>query len=910
MADKRISQLVERTDIANNDVVPIVASGATTTNKATISSIQEFMQENLDLGVTSVGITLGSSGTDVSVTGSPITTSGNITINLPTASATNRGLLSSADWTTFNNKQASGNYVTLDTDQTITGAKTFSQDIFVNGRKIGRGSGNITSNTVVGNSALRDNTTGSENSAFGGNSLRQITTGSANTAIGFGSMINSETGSGNTAIGNSTLSGNNGSNNIAVGNSAGRYIAGGTVVNETCLNSVYLGANTRPSLDGNTNEIVIGQNAIGQGSNTVTIGNSSTTLNKLFGRLIHADAVNADESATLGQVNTSLAGYVTLNTAQNITAPKGFINSGGGTCVTLNHTSGSGVALDIIKNGNNEAIRVTKTSGSGNAITVVGANIEVLGNFVKTGGTSTQYLMADGSTSTLTNPVTGTGANGQVAFWNGTNSQTGDNGLFWDNTNKRLGVGTSTPLGKLQITNTNNGNVTTGLYLKNSTGINGGIAIDFDNTGSDNIQARINSLRTNDSNFSTALVFSVNTSSGMLTESIRISTSGNLLVGTTTDAGFRLDVNGTARVQGAATFSSSLTANGSLSGFQGATHNLLIDWSSESQITTLTNTDLFFGTNAQRRMTIKAGGNVGIGTDSPSATDWNASATLLHIYQNSTNGSVLKLESSNASGIVAVGNNAMALGTTTDDALTLVTNATERVRIQNLASGGFLKATNNGSLFVSLSSPYHEFNNSVNSNNTIFNSDAETLNTDGIVRIDAARTTTDNSFYVLTYYNSGVGLYRFRVADSGNVTNTNNSYGALSDIKLKENITDASPKLDDLLKVKVRNYNLIGEETKQIGVIAQELEEVFPSMIDESQDFEDVDVPQLDEEGNEVLNEEGEIVSTKERVSKGTTTKSVKYSVFVPMLIKAIQEQQEIINEMRAEIDSLKNQIK
>jgi hypothetical protein len=126
MADKRISQLVERTDIANNDVVPIVASGATTTNKATISSIQEFMQENLDLGVTSVGITLGSTGTDVSVSGSPITTSGNITINLPTASATNRGLLSAADWTTFNNKQAAGNYVTLDTAQTITAQKTFT----------------------------------------------------------------------------------------------------------------------------------------------------------------------------------------------------------------------------------------------------------------------------------------------------------------------------------------------------------------------------------------------------------------------------------------------------------------------------------------------------------------------------------------------------------------------------------------------------------------------------------------------------------------------------------------------------------------------------------------------------------------------------------------------------------------
>jgi hypothetical protein len=154
------------------------------------------------------------------------------------------------------------------------------------------------------------------------------------------------------------------------------------------------------------------------------------------------------------------------------------------------------------------------------------------------------------------------------------------------------------------------------------------------------------------------------------------------------------------------------------------------------------------------------------------------------------------------------------------------------------------------------------------------------------------------------------GTLVFNVTSNGNVTNTNGSYGAISDIKLKENIQDATPKLDDLMKVKIRNYNLIGEETKQIGVIAQELEEIFPAMIDESEDFEEVEVPQLDEEGNEIINEEGEVVTTKERVSKGTTTKSVKYSVFVPMLIKAIQEQQEQIQELKTEIDSLKNQIK
>jgi len=77
MADKRISQLVERTDIANNDVLPIVASGATTTNKVTVSTLQDWMQDNLDVGVTSVGLSMPSAFT---VTNSPVTTSGNISV--------------------------------------------------------------------------------------------------------------------------------------------------------------------------------------------------------------------------------------------------------------------------------------------------------------------------------------------------------------------------------------------------------------------------------------------------------------------------------------------------------------------------------------------------------------------------------------------------------------------------------------------------------------------------------------------------------------------------------------------------------------------------------------------------------------------------------------------------------------
>jgi len=121
--------------------------------------------------------------------------------------------------------------------------------------------------------------------------------------------------------------------------------------------------------------------------------------------------------------------------------------------------------------------------------------------------------------------------------------------------------------------------------------------------------------------------------------------------------------------------------------------------------------------------------------------------------------------------------------------------------------------------------------------------------------------------HLICYSNTG-GTTNLKIIGNGNVQNANNSYGAISDIKLKENIVDASPKLAKLMDVKIRNYNLKGdyEQHKQLGVIAQELETVFPSLVEETAD--------KDIEGNEL----------------GTTTKSVKYSVFVPMLIKAIQE--------------------
>ncbi len=149
----------------------------------------------------------------------------------------------------------------------------------------------------------------------------------------------------------------------------------------------------------------------------------------------------------------------------------------------------------------------------------------------------------------------------------------------------------------------------------------------------------------------------------------------------------------------------------------------------------------------------------------------------------------------------------------------------------------------------------------------------------GLALAQATSSGTDNA--IRYHRNSDIthsGDVRFVVFSSGNVQNTNNSYAGISDEKLKDNIADATPKLEKLKQVKVRSYNFKDEpDFKQIGVIAQELETVFPNLV-ETIDDQDMGL-----------------------------TKSVKYSVFVPMLIKALQEADAKIEALTTRITALES---
>jgi hypothetical protein len=112
---------------------------------------------------------------------------------------------------------------------------------------------------------------------------------------------------------------------------------------------------------------------------------------------------------------------------------------------------------------------------------------------------------------------------------------------------------------------------------------------------------------------------------------------------------------------------------------------------------------------------------------------------------------------------------------------------------------------------------------------------------------------------------------KFEVDADGDVKSRTNSYAGFSDARYKENIESARDYLDDLRQVEVVTFNWQGSDQKLLGVTAQQIQPIFPSMVAE------------DEDG----------------------TLSVRYSVFVPMLLTAVQSLADQVDDLRARIEAL-----
>jgi hypothetical protein len=351
------------------------------------------------------------------------------------------------------------------------------------------------------------------------------------------------------------------------------------------------------------------------GSPVTTAGTLAVTATGTTSQYIRGDGSLATFPSLTGFVPyTGATADVNLGT-HDLTAERGtFANNGSSDTLTVNHTSGSGYGIIVTKGGNGEALYVSKTTGSGNAMTVIGGRTSLVdlalssvtntaGDFLTlsggvvhkrtaaevrtdigagtvtsvaaltlgTSGTDLSSTVANGTTTpvitlnvptasatnrgalssadwttfnnkqnALTNPVTGTGTTNTLAKFTG--STTIGNSLLTDNgTNagyNNAGVAARTfiiqatsgrPLALEVIENAN----VHAIYLyPNNSGFNrissdymsGGVFLPLSLTGREN------------------------------NADLVLQTSGNVTIGTTTDAGFKLDVNGTGR------FSSGITS--------------------------------------------------------------------------------------------------------------------------------------------------------------------------------------------------------------------------------------------------------------------------------------------------------------------------------------------------------------
>jgi hypothetical protein len=317
--------------------------------------------------------------------------------------------------------------------------------------------------------------------------------------------------------------------------------------------------------------------------------------------------------------------------------------------------------------------------------------------------------------------------------------------------------------------------------------------------------------------------------------------SNNVGIGTTV-INEKLDVEGNMVLRNSGTYSTSLTRDII---YRSSTSSFGIQPIANIQFATVGNaeSEMRFSTrngaaDYATRMTISKSGNVGIGLSAPK--------TILQI--NAGSGAYPTL-GTNVTNSFFVGRNdgliGMYLGYAADG-----NGWIQQMRNDSASSANLILQPSGGDVLIGTTSSPSTYGKV-----TIRGTNA------GLTIQDAA-----TNVYRAIYSQSG-NLYFYNGSNEGYL-NTAGAWVNASDISIKKDVKDLEYGLKEVLNLKPKSYKMINNDLAQIGFIAQEVEQILPELVDES--------------------------------NKGM--KGLSYGQMTAVLVKAIQEQQAQIEELKAKI--------